>query len=77
MTNEEQREKVIQDLTNLLRRNPFTVEFKVKKNPKGIRVIYEVTQEHLDEMMKRAAKKGEGDHGTMTKTNIITTDLAD
>lgn len=57
MTNEEQREKVIQDLTNLSRRNPFTVEFKVKKNPKGIRVIYEVTQEHLDEMMKRAAKK--------------------
>ena len=48
---------MIQDLTDLLRRNPFTVEFKVKKNPKGIKVIYEVTQEHLNEMIKRAAKK--------------------
>lgn len=59
MTNEELREKAIQDLMNLLRREPFTVEFKVKKKPKGIKVIYEVTQEHLNEMMKRASKKDE------------------
>lgn len=59
MTNEELREKAIQDLMNLLRRVPFTVEFKVEKKPKGIKVIYEVTQEHLNEMMKRAAKKDE------------------
>lgn len=49
---EEQREQVIQDLANLLRRNPFNFEFKVVKKPKGIKVIYEVTQEQMDAMIK-------------------------
>ena len=31
MTQEEQRERVIQDIADMLRRNPFTCEFKVKK----------------------------------------------
>ena len=53
MTQEEQRERVIQDIADMLRRNPFTCEFKVKKKPTGIKVIYEVTQEQLDEMMNQ------------------------
>ena len=48
MTNEEKREQVIQNLTELLRDNPFTFEFKVKKKPAGIKVIYELTQEEMD-----------------------------
>ena len=54
---EEKRELVIQNITGLLRRNPFTFEFKVKKKPQGIKVIYEVTQEELSRMMNNAAKK--------------------
>lgn len=54
MTQEEQREVVIQIIADMLRRNPFTSEFKVKKKPTGIKVIYEVTQEQLDEMMNQA-----------------------
>lgn len=54
---EEKREQVIQNITGLLRRNPFTFEFKVKKKPQGIKVIYEVTQEELSRMMNNAAKK--------------------
>ena len=54
MTQEEQRERVIQDIADMLRRNPFTCEFKVKKKPTGIKVIYEVTQEQLNEMMNEA-----------------------
>jgi intracellular sulfur oxidation DsrE/DsrF family protein len=57
MTTEEKREQVIQNITGLLQTNPFTFEFKVKKNPKGIKVIYEVTQEEMDRMMESAAKK--------------------
>lgn len=45
MTQEEQREHIIQQIANMLRTTQFSVEFAVKKNPKGIRIIHEVTQE--------------------------------
>jgi len=54
---EEAREQMIQNITEMLRRNTFTFEFKVKKKPQGIKVIYEVTQEELNTMMQQAAKK--------------------
>jgi len=57
MANEEKREQVIQNITEMLQHNPFTFEFKVSKNPKGIKVIYEVTQEEMDRMMDDAAKR--------------------
>ena len=64
MAQEEKREQVIQNIADMLRTNPFTFEFKVKKNPKGIKVIYEVTQDEMDAMMKKVseehkAKKGQ------------------
>lgn len=57
MTDDEKREQVIQNITGLLQTNPFTFEFRVKKNPKGIKVIYEVTQEQMDRMMDGVVKK--------------------
>ena len=57
MTTEEKREKVIQNITEMLQHNPFTFEFKVKKNPKGIKVIIEVTQEQMDAMVNQMAGK--------------------
>ena len=57
MTDDEKRDLVIQNITGLLQTNPFTFEFKAKKNPKGIKVIYEVTQEQMDRMMDGASKK--------------------
>lgn len=56
MTPEEQREQLIQKLAEMLRHTPFTFEFKVKKNPKGIKVIYELTQKHLDTILAAEAK---------------------
>ena len=53
MTQEEQRERVILDIADMLRRNSFTCEYKVKKKPAGIKVIFEVTQEQLNEMMNQ------------------------
>ena len=57
MTTEEKREQVIQNITEMLQHNPFTFEFKVKKKPAGIKVIFEVTQEQMDRMMEKAAKE--------------------
>ena len=59
VSQEEQREQVIQNITGMLRRNPFTFEFKVVKKPKGIKVIYEVTKEELSAVMNKAAEKQE------------------
>ena len=53
MAQDERREYVIQNIADLLRTNPFTFEFKVKKNPKGIKVIYEVTQSEMDTMLRK------------------------
>lgn len=57
MTQEEQREQVIQSLANMMRTGPFTSEFKVVKKPKGVKVIIEVTQEQMNTLMRRAAEK--------------------
>lgn len=53
------REQTIQDITEILRVSPFTVDFEVKKNPKGIRIINEVTQEQMNEIMAKAREGGQ------------------
>lgn len=57
MTDKEKREQVIQGLTNLLQSTPFTVEYKVKKKPAGIKVIIEVTQEQMESLAKQVIEK--------------------
>ena len=57
MTTEEKREQLIQNITEMLQHNPFTFEFKVKKKPAGIKVIYEVTQEQMDKITKQVIDK--------------------
>ena len=60
MTQEEKRDATIKDLVELLKNNPFSMEFKVVKKPKGIRVIYEMTQEEMDMLL--AMQKGRKDN---------------
>lgn len=57
MTTEEKREQVIQGLTDLLQSASFTVEYKVKKKPQGIKVIIEVTQEQMESLAKQVIEK--------------------
>lgn len=52
-TEEEKREQAIQNIAEGLRRNPFSVAFKVKKKPAGIKIIFEVTQEEMDAMLEK------------------------
>lgn len=63
MAQDEKREQVIQNIADMLRTNTFTFEFKVKKNPKGIKVIYEVTQNEMDALMKKAAEEHKAKKG--------------
>ena len=48
-------EQTIQGLVNILQSTPFAIEFKVKKKPQGIKIIFEVTQEQMDGMIENAA----------------------
>ena len=57
MTEEEKREKMILSLAEAMRVTPFSVEFKVKKKPSGIKVVIEVTQEDMDEMTNQIIAK--------------------
>lgn len=57
MTTEEKREQVIQGLTDLLQITPFTMEYKVKKKPQGIKVIIEVTQEQMEALAKQVIEQ--------------------
>ena len=47
------KNRVIANIVEQLIVNPFTFEFKVVKNPKGIKIIHEVTQEQMDMMMAK------------------------
>lgn len=53
MTQDEQREQVIQKVANMLRTTAFSFEFKVKKKPAGIKITYEVTQEEMDAVLNK------------------------
>jgi hypothetical protein len=57
MTKEEQREKVVEGIADLLRHSSFSFEYRVKKKPKGIKVISEVTKEQLDAIMAKVKEK--------------------
>jgi hypothetical protein len=57
MTKEEQREKVIEGIADLLRCSSFSFEYRVKKKPEGIKIISEVTQEQLNAIMAKAREK--------------------
>lgn len=54
---DEQRDQIIQGLVKILESMPFTLEFKVKKKPAGVKIIYELTQEEMDAIAENQAKE--------------------
>ena len=52
------REETIQSIADILRIMPFDVDIQVKKNPKGIKIIYEVTREQMNDVMEQVKKGG-------------------
>lgn len=51
MAQKSDRDQAIEKVAKLLRNNPFSLEIVVVKKPKGIKIIYEVTQEQMDRAM--------------------------
>lgn len=49
---EEQREKEIQGVANMLREYPFEIVCRIRKKPKGVKIIYEVTREQMEEAVR-------------------------
>ena len=45
------REDAILTITEMLRENPFSLEIKVVKRPRGVKIIYEVTKEDMDKIL--------------------------
>lgn len=43
---------MIQAITDMMRNSQFSIEFRVKKNPKGLKIIIEVTDEQMHEIMQ-------------------------
>ena len=50
LTSDEQRAQIVRNISECLMTTPFTFEFKVKKKPSGIHIVYEITQEEMDRM---------------------------
>ena len=53
----DQREKVLNGLMKLLSNSAFTYKLVVKKKPKGIRIIHEVTKEEMDAMVEKCKEE--------------------
>ena len=53
----DQRSLLVNRITEMLMSQGFTFEYVVRKHPKGIRIIYEVTQEELDAMVEKSKEE--------------------
>lgn len=53
MTADELREKRISELAEMLRHIPFEVEFKARKRPRGVRIVFEMTQDYLNKLLSK------------------------
>ena len=51
MAQKSDRDQAIEKVAKLLQDIPFSFEIVVVKKPKGIKIIYEVTQEQMDRAM--------------------------
>ena len=56
MTTEEKKEQVVQMIADLMRTSPFSVEYCVKKKPKGIKIVIEMTQEEMNCLVAQQRK---------------------
>ena len=45
---------LVNRITEMLMSHGFTFEYVVRKHPKGIRIIYEVTEEEMNAMVEKS-----------------------
>lgn len=51
---DEKKEFAINLVTNMMRTQPFSIEFKVKKKPQGMKIMFEVTEAEMQAIINRA-----------------------
>lgn len=57
MNEKEKRDFAINLITDVMRTHPFDIEFKVKKKPKCMKIVFEVTDEEMQAIINRANGK--------------------
>lgn len=57
MDEKEKRDFAINLVTDVMRTHPFDLVFKVKKKPKCMKIVFEVTEEDLQSFINRANGK--------------------
>ena len=53
----DQRSLLVNRITEMLLSQGFTFEYVVRKKPKGIRIIYEVTEEEMNAMVEKSKEE--------------------
>ena len=53
----DQRSLLVNRITEMLMSQGFTFEYVVRKKPKGIKIVYEVTQEELNAMVEKSKEE--------------------
>lgn len=53
----DQRSLLVNRITEMLMSQGFTFEYVVRKKPKGIRIIHEVTKEEMDAMVEKCKEE--------------------
>ena len=56
---DEQRKKVLKGIMDIIEHNHVTLEIVVKKKPTGVKIIWEVTEEYMKQMVEKSKKKEE------------------
>ena len=54
MDEKEKRDLAINLVTDVMRTHPFDIVYKVKKRPKCMKIVFEVTDEELQSFINRA-----------------------
>ncbi len=47
---------IVNSIMELLMSHGFTLEYVVRKKPKGIKIVYEITQEQMDALIENEKK---------------------
>lgn len=53
MTTADKREQAFQSLADMFQISPVQVEIRAKKKPAGIKIIFEVTQQEMEGIVKQ------------------------
>ena len=57
MDEKEKRDFVINLVTNVMRTHPFDIVYKVKKKPKHMKIVFEVTDEEMQDIISSEEKQ--------------------